>query len=400
MSETKIEWTAVRAPDGTWVPGYTFNPWWGCQRVSPACENCYAETWDARWGGDHWGQGAPFRFFSGMHWEQPRRWNAKAAKLGLRLRVFCGSMCDWLQDRPELEPHRARLLRLIDETPALDWLMLSKRPENLATLTPWAIRGGAPANVMLGTTVEDQKRADERIPVLLAFPSLRPAAMGQRFLSCEPLLGAIDLTGWGEAAARPVPDDMPSTWGDFVWPDWVPQRQRELVEEFWLPAWGRNPREWARDNYQQRTPATGARVGVVEGTHGIGWVCPVRSPLATFTGHYLHRWNNMGAVVRDDGMVYTVSSGYGVGWLTRWLQPDSSYAHRLSWVISSGESGHPSKVRETREEWHASLRDQCAAAGVAYFLKQTQDPNKPRGRVVSLPVLQGRQHRGQPGDAA
>lgn len=311
MSETNIEWTAVRAPDGTMVPGYTFNPWWGCQRVSPACENCYAETWDARWGGDHWGPGAPFRFFGDKRWNEPRRWNERARKLGLRLRVFCGSMCDWLQDRPELEPHRARLLRLIDETPNLDWLMLSKRPENLAKLTPWAIRGGAPRNVMLGTTVEDQRRADERIPVLLAFPSLRPASLGQRFLSCEPLLGALDL--------RPFLMDS--------------RNAGVCVDCEHTHAFAR----YAPGSADPRCHVPGCRCSGFR---------------------------------QDPG---------------------------IHWVISGDESGHPSKVRETREEWHASLRDQCAAAGVPFFLKQLQDPKKPAGRVVSLPLFQGRQHLGQPG---
>lgn len=280
MSETKIEWTAVRTPAGTWVPGYTFNPWWGCVEVSPACLNCYARELDKRWAGRHWGKDAGFRFFGDRHWDQPRRWNERARKLGLPLRVFCGSMCDWLQDRPELVEPRARLITLIDETPALDWLMLTKRPENLDRLTPWRARGGAPANVMLGATVEDQRRADERIRVLLAFPTQRPPTMGRRFLSCEPLLGDIDLR-------LHLPD--------------------------------------------------------------------VATPLR------------------------------------RWL---------LDWVICGSESGHQSKVRETRDEWVESLRDQCAAAGVPFFLKQLQDPEKSRGRVVSLPVFQGRQHMGQPGDGA
>jgi protein gp37 len=288
MAKTSIEWTAVQAPDGTWVPGYTFNPWWGCVKVSPACLNCYADAFDQRLGGAHWGPDAPFRFFGDEHWDAPRKWNARAAKLGLRLRVFCASMADWLQERPELEAPRARLLRLIDETPDLDWLMLSKRPENLATLTPWEIRGGAPRNVMNGTTVQDQKRADERIPVLLAFPSMRPSAMGQRFLSCEPLLGPVDL----ERVRIP---DVPSP---------------------------------------------------------------------PFHGHALHEYRG--------------------------------FRNRIDWVISGDESGNPSKVRETREAWHASLRDQCAAAGVAFFLKQIQDPAKPAGRVASLPMFQGQQHRGQP----
>jgi protein gp37 len=341
MSETKIEWTAVRAPDGTWVPGYTFNPWWGCVEVSPACLNCYARDLDKRWAGDHWGKDAPFRFFGDKRWDEPRRWNARAAKLGLRLRVFCGSMCDWLQDRPELEPHRARLLRLIDETPALDWLMLSKRPENLAMLTPWAIRGGAPANVMLGTTVEDQRRADERIPVLLAFPSLRLASMGRRFLSCEPLLGPVDLglsSATCDCCAR-----FASRWVVL---------HREVRSDW------------------------------VHGAFG-------HDELVAAPGVYRAHSNQHGALL--------VQTGQGL----LGIKPREFVAlPAVDWVISGDESGHPSKVRETREEWHASLRDQCAAAGVAYFLKQTQDPTKPRGRVVSLPVFQGRQHRGQPGEAA
>jgi protein gp37 len=310
MGKTDIEWTAVQAPDGSWVPGFTFNGWWGCQAVSPACKNCYAETFSHRLGFDLWGPGAAFRFFGDEHWDKPRIWNARAAKLGLRLRVFCGSMCDWLQDRPELEVHRARLLRLIDETPALDWLMLSKRPENLARLTPWAVRGGAPHNVMLGTTVEDQQRADARIPHLLALPSQRPAELGRRFLSCEPLLGPINLY----IASR--------TWG---------------------------PRS--------------------DGAMGCGHCC-WKDGRCDDVSHYLR-----------SECPYCRGTG-AVG------NPD--------WVICGSESGHPSKVRRTEDEWVASLRDQCVAAGVPFFLKQLQDHAKPTGRVVSLPMFQGQQYRGQP----
>lgn len=333
MSETKIEWTAVHAPDGSMVPGFTFNPWWGCQRVSPACENCYAETWDARWGGDHWGPGAPFRFFGDARWNEPRRWNKRAHQLGLRLRVFCGSMCDWLQDRPELVEPRARLIALIDETPDLDWLMLSKRPENLDRLTPWRAQGGAPVNVLLGTTVEDQRRADERIPELLAFPSLRPAEMGRRFLSCEPLLGPVDL-GMSSATC-------------------------DCCERF-ASRWITLPR--------------GACGDFPVGHH-------VVAPAGTHRAHS----NRHGAL-----SVHTEQGPLGI------KPREFTALPAVDWVICGSESGHPSKVRETRDGWVASLRDQCAAAGVPFFLKQLQDPQKP-GRVVSLPLFQGQQHRGQPG---
>lgn len=177
-STTAISWT-----------DHTFNPWWGCQRVSPGCEHCYAEAFAKRVGSKVWGKAAPRRFFGDKHWAEPLRWNRAAEAAGQRRRVFCASMADVFEDRPDLNAPRARLFNLIDSTPWLDWQLLTKRPENVAHLVPelWR-RGGWPPNVWLGTTVEDQRRAEERIPRLLD----HPAAV--RFLSCEPLLGAVDLT--------------------------------------------------------------------------------------------------------------------------------------------------------------------------------------------------------------
>lgn len=175
----------------------TFNPWWGCARVSPGCLNCYAESTDARWNADdpHWGKTAPRKMMSDAYWRKPLTWDRKAAESGERHRVFCASMADVFEDRDDLIEPRARLWRLIRDTPNLDWLLLTKRPENMQQMLPWTSPNGwAPGvtyspwpNVWLGITVEDQQRADERIPVLLD----TPAAV--RFLSCEPLLGAVDL---------------------------------------------------------------------------------------------------------------------------------------------------------------------------------------------------------------
>ena len=89
---------------------HTFNPWWGCTRVSPACEHCYAEVFAKRLGLGVWGVQAYRRFFGDAHWNEPVRWNRKAATAGIRERVFSGSMCDVFEDRPDLEPHRRRLL--------------------------------------------------------------------------------------------------------------------------------------------------------------------------------------------------------------------------------------------------------------------------------------------------
>ncbi len=167
---------------------HTFNPWWGCTKVSPACTHCYAETFSKRVGLKVWGAGSERRFFGQKHWAEPLKWNHKAIKDGTRRRVFCASMADVFEDRPDLVEERARLFDVIDETPALDWLLLTKRPENLARMVPPYWGGKVWPNVWLGTTVENQQYADERIPHLL------DVDCAVRFLSVEPMLGPITLT--------------------------------------------------------------------------------------------------------------------------------------------------------------------------------------------------------------
>ena len=175
---SKIEWTH-----------HTFNPWWGCVKVSPACKHCYAQTWAQRLGLDLWGgDDTPRRFFSDAHLREPLKWNREAEAGGERRRVFCASMADVFEDRRDLDEWRARLWPLIEATPWLDWLLLTKRPEAVARLVPW--NGNWPSNVWLGTTVENQELAEERIPLILDIPA------AVRFVSCEPLLGALDLTRW------------------------------------------------------------------------------------------------------------------------------------------------------------------------------------------------------------
>lgn len=137
---------------------------------------------------DIWGGRADRRFFSDAHWREPIRWNAEAAASGGRRRVFCASMADVFEARSELDPWRERLWTLIASTPALDWLLLTKRPELIAAKAPWGKRW--PANVWLGTTAENQFWANRRVPILLK----HPAAV--RFVSCEPLIGPLDLSLW------------------------------------------------------------------------------------------------------------------------------------------------------------------------------------------------------------
>lgn len=207
---TEIGWT-----------DHTFNPWWGCARVSPACNHCYAEAFAKRTGHAVWGKGGDRRFFGDKHWGSPRKWDRAAETAGHPALVFCASMADVFEDRSDLDGHRDRLFTLIGETPHLIWLLLTKRPENVMDMVPagWHGSGYAdrperlwPSNVWVGTTVEDQKRADERLPTLATIPA--PV----RFLSCEPLLGPVDLINhiesvdWlivgGESGAGHRPMDM------------------------------------------------------------------------------------------------------------------------------------------------------------------------------------------------
>lgn len=180
---SSIEWT-----------DHTFNPWWGCAKVSPGCSNCYAESWARRVGESVWGTKSERRFFTNKHWGEPLRWNADAVSYGVRKRVFCASMADVFELRGDLDPWRVRLWEVIEKTPGLDWLLLTKRPQNIAGMVPW--RDVWPHNVWLGTSVEDQARAKERLPFLLRFPAKC------RFLSCEPLLGHVDLGPWAIDVGR------------------------------------------------------------------------------------------------------------------------------------------------------------------------------------------------------
>lgn len=230
MENSKIEWT-----------DHTFNPWRGCTKISSGCLNCYAETQSKRNPGvlGQWGPEGTRVVASEAKWAEPLKWNRQAAERHAnwrraammqrseydgpdpweRPRVFCASMADvfeewsgpmhasngnplwWCFGSLSNSPHpsdfdtragcrvatmadiRERLFQTIGDTPHLDWLLLTKRPENAVRMTDrW------PANVWLGVSVEDQAAANERIPVLLTIPAK------VRFLSCEPLLGPVDLS--------------------------------------------------------------------------------------------------------------------------------------------------------------------------------------------------------------
>ncbi len=167
---------------------HTFNPWWGCSRWSPACRFCYADRDASRWGMDLWRRNGARKPMSEAYWAKPAKWNRDAERAGRRALVFCASMADVFEDHPLLGPWRDRLWEVIESTPWLVWQLLTKRIENVAGMVPWS--GTWPTNVWIGTSVENQRFADQRIPHLL---DLTGAAV--RFLSCEPLLGPVELYG-------------------------------------------------------------------------------------------------------------------------------------------------------------------------------------------------------------
>ena len=316
---TQIEWC-----------DHTFNPWRGCHKVSPGCDNCYAETLAGRNPAalGEWGKDANRVIGAEAYWRKPEKWERAAAAFeaehGRRQRVFCASLGDVFENRPDLAAPRLRLLDLIRRTPSLDWLLLTKRPKNVLPLLrqayeeanaecndsaedesdaehvahyldlsrwldEWISGDYPPENVWLGTSVEDQERADQRVPALLKVPA------AVRFLSCEPLLGPVNLVLRGSR----------------------------------IPSWDE---DWKLDALT-----------------GKEWASP-----------------------RDDS-------------------PPRSDAARVHWVIVGGESGPG--ARPMHPDWARSLRDQCTAAEVPFLFKQwgawadlTDDPSVPhRAAEIILP---------------
>lgn len=176
---------------------HTFNPWRGCTKVSAGCASCYAETLAKRNPAvlGEWGPEGKRVVAAESYWKLPERWNRAAMKAGVRRRVFCASLADVFEDRVELVGPRRRLFSLIAVTPWLDWLLLTKRPENVIDLWPGTSVRTVPLipadghrvfqNLWLGVSVEDQRTADARIPELLRIP------VAMRFVSYEPMLGPV-----------------------------------------------------------------------------------------------------------------------------------------------------------------------------------------------------------------
>lgn len=187
---SKIEWT-----------DHTFNPWEGCQKVGPGCDHCYAEVRNARFAGGtavNWGPGAPRRRTSAANWRKPLAWNATHDEFfavhSRRQRVFCASLADVFDNEVDLL-WRRDLFQLIDNTPNLDWLLLTKRIGNVSTMLRHIGVEQLPDNVWLGATIVNRPEMLRDAEKLLAVPAR------VRFWSVEPMLGDL-----GEIPLHLMPD--------------------------------------------------------------------------------------------------------------------------------------------------------------------------------------------------
>lgn len=280
MAETTIQWTATPGPDGVLRKGFTFNPWIGCEEVSPECDNCYARQGSARlgaqhglqlWDGDHYQTGEDY-------WKKPAAWNRACARDGRRAKVFCASFADVFQDVPALVARRARLFQVIDATPWLDWLLLTKRPENIPRLMPATDHpSGVRPNVWLGTTCGVR-------PSLARVVELAKHRAAVRFVSMEPMLEDV-----------PLGVDV---------------------------------------------DATSNRFGAMTCPVCRGWGGMLTSFAPDVDGH-----------PQEKACAHCNSTGCAI-----------------DWVICGGESGPRARPFDLR--WARRLRDECARASVAFFMKQ------------------------------
>lgn len=234
MSEyTKISWA-----DSSW------NPWIGCSHAGPGCDHCYAKAQNKfhKWNGGTWGKTAPRKVTSEPNWKHPKSWNRKASagrfgKDGKRWLVFAGDLCDIFDDLGDADA-RMKMWGLFRQTPNLTWMILTKRPQNIAKYLPpdW---GEGYKNVWLGTSVENRENGYPRID------ALRNVPVTVRFLSCEPLLEGladIDLTGiqWVIVGGESGPKARPF---DVEWARAIHRQCKKFSSTFFFKQLGARPKE-------------------------------------------------------------------------------------------------------------------------------------------------------------
>jgi protein gp37 len=174
-SKTGISWT-----DATW------NPWQGCTKVSDGCKNCYMYREKTRYGQDPFKvvRSAPATFNAPLKW-------ARTGKLPEGSRIFVCSWSDFFHK--DADAWRDEAWEIMTQLPYYKFLIPTKRPERILPnlpnfwFAPRDVGGGYLGNIWLGVSVENQKTADERIPILMKVPA------AVHWLSLEPLLGPVDL---------------------------------------------------------------------------------------------------------------------------------------------------------------------------------------------------------------
>lgn len=188
---SKIEWT-----------DHTFNPWMGCTKVSPGCDHCYAEAlMDTRYGKVQWGPHGERVRTAPANWRKPRQWAKAARESGARPRVFCASLADVFDNQVPVQ-WRSDLFDLIASTPELDWLLLTKRPQNVGRMMP----AGEWLNVWLGTTCCDRSEYERN------WDALRHANAAVHFISYEPALGPLTMFPFPHRLAGDEPGKLLPDW--------------------------------------------------------------------------------------------------------------------------------------------------------------------------------------------
>jgi protein gp37 len=211
----------------------TFNIVWGCVKVSPACDNCYAEARATEW----WGKDAPRRTFGESYWKKPLKWNEDAAKNGERPRVFCSSMADVFEKHPTVTQEREKLWPLIQATPNLDWLLLTKRHDNVEKNLPWGKNDVPWPNVWIEMSVENQQYADIRLPYLTKINAV------VRWVSVEPLLGPADLSKYLPALDWIIVGGESGDNARVMQPAWAKQIWKDCQQAqvpFFFKQWGQH----------------------------------------------------------------------------------------------------------------------------------------------------------------
>lgn len=332
---TQIEW----ATD-------TWNPITGCSPISEGCQNCYAKRMSKRLAGRcGYDKDNPFkltlhpdRLEQPLHWKKPRQ-------------TFVCSMGDMFHEDVPTE-YIIKVFDIMSQSPQHTFIVLTHRPESMVDficgMNFCGFWGPVPKHIWLGVTCENQAKADERIPVLLQIPA------AVRFVSIEPMLGPVDLSKWIMPRTPFTPENAPEKWADFTWPDWVPEKVREQIEDFW-GQFGRKPKDWVENAIHNDSPPFGMHMGYRDERNG-----------EAVYGRWIFAWNNIGRLIGDNGEIYYPS-------IPRAHLFDTTryYWHDLHWTICGGETGPG--ARPMHPDWTRSLRDQCQATGTPFFFKSWGD---------------------------